>query len=95
MTRTLVIEPEAETEIDQAAGWYGQRSQAARIGFLRALDRTIDFIVEYPEQYQIIYRETRRALLEGYPYALFYNITATQVIVLACIHTARNPDRWP
>ena len=95
MSRTLVVEPEAEAEIDQAAHWYGQHRETARVDFLLAIDKAIDFLREYPEQYQIVYRQTRRALVDGYPYALFYMVTKTHVIVLACIHTARDSNIWP
>jgi len=94
MNRTLVIVPAAEAEIDQAAEWYYQRNGVAASGFRIAVDRALDFILERPEQYQIVYRQTRRVLVGEYPYALFYTVTDTQVIVLSCFHTARNPNLW-
>jgi plasmid stabilization system protein ParE len=77
MNRTLVIEPEAETEIDQAAYWYYERSRTATAGFRLAVDRALDFVGEHPEQYQIVYGQMRRVLVDGYPYALFYTVTDT------------------
>jgi toxin ParE1/3/4 len=94
MSRTLVVTAAAAAEIDRASDWYEQHSPPARLGFLRALDRTIGFIVDHPEQYQIAYRETRRALVSGFPYILFYTFTDRRVVVLACIHTARDPNLW-
>ena len=94
MSRTLVVEPEAEAEIDQVANWYHQHNQVAAIGFRDATDKAIDSIREHPEQYQIVYHQTRRALVDGYPYALFYAVTQTQVIVVSCFHTARDPKTW-
>jgi len=98
MSRTIVVEPEAEAEIHQASQWYGRQRETTQVDFLRAIDaidKAINFLHEYPEQYQIVYRQTRRALVDGYPYALFYTVTKTHVIVLACIHTARDPNIWP
>jgi plasmid stabilization system protein ParE len=95
MSRTLVVEPEAEAEIEQAARWYNRLKSDSGADFLRAIDKTIGFLREYPEQYQIVYRQTRRALVSGYPYALFYTVTESHVIVVACIHTARDPNIWP
>jgi plasmid stabilization system protein ParE len=54
MTRELVIEPEAEAEIIESADWYEARNPEARTGFLNALDRTLDYILERPEQYQVV-----------------------------------------
>ncbi len=94
MNRALVVEPEAEAEIDQAVDWYYEHSRMAAIGFRDAVDRALDFIGKHPEQYQVVYRQTRRALVDGYPYALFYTVTEIQVIVVSCFHTARDPNAW-
>jgi plasmid stabilization system protein ParE len=94
MTRELVIEPEAEAEIIESADWYEARNPEARTGFLNALDRTLDYILERPEQYQVVYRETRRAVLDGYPFAVFYKVTDSQIIIVSCFHTSRDPKAW-
>ena len=94
MNRLLVIEPEAEAEILNAAVWYEQRNPAARAGFLRAINRALRFIEEHPEQYQVVYREARRALVDEFPYALFYKVTDREIIVVSCFHTSRNPKVW-
>jgi plasmid stabilization system protein ParE len=62
MSRLLVLEPEAEAEIFNTAGWYEQRNPAACAAFLRAIDRALRLIQDHPEQYQVVYREARRAL---------------------------------
>lgn len=94
MNRTLVVLPAATAEIDQAADWYRQHSRMAAVGFRDAVDRALSFVRDNPEQYQIVYRQTRRVLVDGYPYALFYTVTATQVIVVSCFHMARDPNAW-
>jgi plasmid stabilization system protein ParE len=93
MNRTLVVEPEAEAEIASAAAWYELRSPSVRVGFLRAVDRALSFIRQNPSQYQIIYRHTRRAVLRRYPYALLYTASDSEVIVIACLDTRRDPER--
>ena len=37
----------------------------------------------------------RRCLLPRFPYGLFYVIRGELVHVLAVLHEARNPRRWP
>jgi plasmid stabilization system protein ParE len=94
MSRTLSVEPEAEAEIADAAEWYDQRSLQARVGFLRAVERALSFIRDNPAQYQTVHRHVRRAVLNGYPYALMYTASATEVNVIACHHDRRDPKRW-
>ena len=94
MNRTLVVTPEAEVEIDQAADCYYRQSLRAVAGFRAAVDGALETIGFNPEQYQIVYGETRRVLLDDYPYVLFYIVTDTQVSVVSCFHTARDPNLW-
>jgi toxin ParE1/3/4 len=94
MSRTLVVEPEAEAEIAQSADWYEQRNPVARRRFLRAVDQALHLIEEGPEQYQIVYRQVRRTLVDGFPYAIFYKVTGSEIIIVSCFHTSRNPKVW-
>jgi toxin ParE1/3/4 len=94
MKRTLVVTPEAEAEIDQAKEWYLSQSRLAATRFRAAVEVALETIERNPEQYQLVYRQTRRVLLEEYPYALFYTLTETQVTVVSCFHTARDPKLW-
>jgi toxin ParE1/3/4 len=94
MARTFVVEPEAEAEIGKIADWYNQRNPVARLGFFNAIDSAFDLIRRNPEQYQIVYREMLRALVDGYPYALFYTVNENQIVVVSCFHTSRDPAAW-
>jgi plasmid stabilization system protein ParE len=42
-----------------------------------------------------VHGEVRRAILSDFPYAVFYRVEARRVIVLAVVHTARDPKLWP
>jgi plasmid stabilization system protein ParE len=94
MSRTLVVEPEVEAEIAESANWYEQRNPVARRRFLAAVDWALHLIEEGPEHYQTVYRDVRRALVDGFPYAIFCKVTDTEIIVVSCFHTARNPNVW-
>ena len=94
MTRRLVLEPEAEAEIDEAAGWYEARSPGLGPEFLRAVEGLLGAIQRNPYQYQVVFRGVRRAALRRFPYGLMYVATAQEIIVVACFHGRRNPERW-
>ncbi|MHB8143834.1 MAG: hypothetical protein ACYDGX_09285 [Thermoleophilia bacterium] len=51
-------------------------------------------ITEHPNRFPIIHRETRRALLHRFPYALFYRVIDEEIIIVACMHGKRNPAHW-
>jgi plasmid stabilization system protein ParE len=94
MTRKLVLEPEAEAEIGEAAGWYEARSPGLGLEFLRAVEGLLGAIQRNPHQYQVVFREVHRAPLRRFPYGLMYVATDQEIIVVACIHGRRNPNRW-
>lgn len=51
------------------------------------------------EQAPLLYAEViprvRRALLPRFPYGLFYVVRGDLVNILAVLHDARKPSRWP
>lgn len=94
MSLRLVVRPEAESDIASAAQWYEQRRPGLSLDFRSALDRTLSSILEAPELYARVYRDLRRALLRRFPYGVFYLRRAEVIIVLAVLHTSRNPKLW-
>ena len=49
MTRPFRTEPEASTELGEAAQWYEQRRSGLGIEFLEAIDTALEFIARFPE----------------------------------------------
>jgi plasmid stabilization system protein ParE len=54
----------------------------------------IDAIAEHPLRYPVVRRNTRRALLRRFPYAMYFRIYDDVIVVVACMHGRRNPRRW-
>jgi plasmid stabilization system protein ParE len=94
MTFRLVLRPEVEAEVTAAYLWYKRRSPSAGTAFLRSLDDRIESVRTDPERYRLIYRTARRALLSRFPYALYFGIEDSDVVVVACCHTRRRPRYW-
>jgi len=47
-----------------------------------------------PFLYQIVDEEARPLLLRRFPYAVFYEIYGSEVVVIACLHEAQDPGIW-
>jgi plasmid stabilization system protein ParE len=94
MTLRLVLRPEVEAEITHAYFWYKRRSPSAGSAFLRSLDDRISAILEAPEQNEMVYPPARRALLDRFPYALYFGVEGSELVVVACCHTRRRPSHW-
>ena len=93
MTRTLIVESPAAAEISNSVDWYERRNPPACAKFVDSLAMAFRSIAENPDQHQIVYRTVRRALLAGFPYALFYVVKDERIHVIS-FHTSRDPAVW-
>ena len=77
-----------------ARSWYDQRREGLGGEFVVALEDVIQLISEHPEAFPEIAAGHRRALLQRFPYAVYYRIAANVIDVIACLHTRRSSERW-
>lgn len=91
----VLIEPEAEAEIEAAAAWYQIEAPGLGNEFLRAVHAAIAALGRQPEAFAVAFGRVRRIRLRRFPWSLFYEIDTDQVAVLACLHQHRDPGEWP
>jgi plasmid stabilization system protein ParE len=80
--------------LTEAFDWYSGEGEWLGKAFLAEMDAAVARIAEAPLQYPVVYRETRRARVRRFPYAVFYRVESDHVLVLAVLHMKRNPVRW-
>jgi plasmid stabilization system protein ParE len=83
---------EAVRDVVGARAWYDDEAGGLGDAFAASLGSLIGVITEFPEAFPEIAVGRRRALLDRFPYALYYRIDQGTIDVLACLHTSRNPD---
>jgi plasmid stabilization system protein ParE len=64
------------------------------IGFLEELRSTYQRILDNPLAFQEIRSGIRRALTRKFPYAIYFVIESQTILVIAVLHTARDPEEW-
>lgn len=89
-----IVRPAAAADIDDAFLWYEGQRPGLGHEFLAAANTLIDAIADHPLRYPVIRRNTRRALLRRFPYAMYFRLYGEVVVVVACMHGRRNPRRW-
>lgn len=94
MTYRLIIRPEADEEVAEAARWYETRERGLGREFLRAFRASVAPLRRNPFLYPIVVEEARRVLVRRFPYSIFYEVHGSDVVVLACFHEARDPRDW-
>jgi plasmid stabilization system protein ParE len=91
----VVVRPAAAADIEDAYHWYEGQQPGLGEQFLAALSVMRDRIVETPEAFPILHRNTRRALIpHRFPYGIFYRFDGETIIIVACMHAKRDPRRW-
>ena len=85
----------AVREIGEAFDWYEEQSKGLGSEFELAFELQLKRLEQVPLLYAEIIPGVRRTFLPRFPYGVFYTVKDDLVHVLAVIHNARNPRRWP
>ncbi|MEA5599632.1 type II toxin-antitoxin system RelE/ParE family toxin [Nostoc sp. UHCC 0252] len=94
MNYVLVFRPEVREELNDAHSWYESQKPGLGDEFLDCVDETVNRISQMPESYVIVYGDMRRAVVRRFPYAVYYRIVSSRVIVTAIFHGRRDPKSW-
>ena len=82
-------------EIGEAREWYESQCSGLGSEFIAAIELQLRRLEQAPLLYAEVLPGIRRALLPRFPYGLFYALRDDLVHVLAVLHDACNPGRWP
>jgi plasmid stabilization system protein ParE len=91
---SVIVRPEAEEDVESAYRWYQRKSRDRGTYFLRVVRALLGTIERNPGIYPKVYQDVHRALLRGFPYAIYYVEEGDVIHVVACTHTRRHPRRW-
>ena len=94
MTLPIIIEPDAEADIEAARAWYEQQQPGLGDAFVTAIDSCFRRIQAMPRLYAVVARNARRALVRPYSYFVLYRVEADPIKILAVFHTSRDPQTW-
>ena len=86
------LRKKALADVSRIRTWYGKIDPVLEDRFVRALNDGLDRIEAHPFGYQVVYRNTRRVILDKFPYSIYFLIQDARVIVLAVIHHKQNPE---
>ncbi|MEA1051566.1 type II toxin-antitoxin system RelE/ParE family toxin [Lamprobacter modestohalophilus] len=90
----LIIRPEAETDIQMAYRWYEDSSPGLGQAIVDELDDLFQRLETHPKLYSEVMPDIRRALTRRFPYAVYYTLHRSDLIVLAVLHQRRKPEQW-
>ena len=94
MSLPVVLRPAAAADIEHADRWYEEERPGLGEEFLEAVQSLMAVAASHPERFPVIRRQTRRALLQPFPYGIFYRVRPSEIVVVACFHAKQNPRIW-
>lgn len=54
----------------------------------------VNRMTENPYQFPVVLQDVHRARLRKFPYSLFFRVETQFLVVIACFHGSRDPQRW-
>ena len=94
MSYAVRLRPEAELDLAGAASWYEQQRRGLGQEFLDEFLALINKLSESPMSYPVAHRNTHRALLNRFPFGVFFRVVKLDVIIVAVMHGSRDPNNW-
>lgn len=94
MRYAVRLRPEAERDLAAAASWYEQQRAGLGQEFLDEFVAMQDRLSDTPLIWPVIHRKTHRALLNRFPFGVYFRIDGADVVIVAVMHGSRNPSRW-
>jgi len=91
---TITYRSEAEQDIEETAKWYEKQRIGLGFEFVDAVEAKGKSIEKNPFLYEQVYKSLHRAVLDRFPFNVFYLIEDVSIIVVAVIHGSRHPKKW-
>ena len=91
MTYTLRFLPQVDDDAVAARRWYDAKSPGLGQDFLRTFYARLAEVQRSPFINRDMFRTFRRRLLRRFPYAIYFRVEGTDIIVFGVFHCARNP----
>lgn len=86
--------PVANKEFDQAVQCYEECQPGLGVRFAREVYSAINRIIRFPNSFCKLSQNTRRCLLNRFPYGVIYQIQNNKIYIIAVGHLNCRPGYW-
>ena len=86
--------PPAEAELLKQIAYYAEIQPALGIKFEEAVADAVRKAAAFPEHGAPRSKNTRRRLVNGFPFAVIYKILNDGILIVAIADGRRKPDEW-
>ena len=93
MSLSVVFRRIAKREFDDAISWYQDRREGLGREFSVAVEQQLGRIALSPNQFACVRGDVRRAVLQRFPYSIYFIVEDDRIVVLAIFHARRAPSQ--
>jgi plasmid stabilization system protein ParE len=90
----LIVSREAREDVRAAVSYLRDISPRLPVRFGIELETAYASILDHPQLYPLVYKNFRRALLNRFPYSVFYVVEPSVLLIVAVVHQARDEETW-
>ena len=91
---TFYFHPDAEAEFDRAVESYEQFQPGLGLEFAEEVYATIARILQYPDAWSTLSKNSRRCIVNRFPYGVIYQVKSRSLRIIAVAHLNRWPGYW-
>lgn len=90
----IVFHPKAKQEFYDAISWYEEQKKGLGLKLLSAVEETLSRIKTNPELFPKVHKNFQMAVVEIFPYSIFFKVEKGDILVLSVFHQKRKPSVW-
>lgn len=94
MESKLIVLPQAQFDLEEAANWYFLINPDLSDEFIEAVKTAFTAIEDNAELPQKVYKNCRKVNLVKFPYKIIYRATKEEITIIAAAHHKRHPKYW-
>ncbi len=94
MNWTLILEPPAGRDAQTGLAFYASRDPKLADRLTRKLGKILKEIRKNPYRWAEVEDGIREAIVDGWPYAIYYRLSEGSIHVFAIFHTSCDPQEW-
>ncbi len=93
MTFEVIFRKRASSELDKAFKIYEKERVGLGSEFIEELDEYLDELETRPKSFRVIVKNYRIAVMQRFPFEIFFFIDKQKVVIANIFHTSRRPLR--
>jgi len=86
--------PLAVAELNEAIDYYEELQSGLGLEFAKEIFSCIQRVIEFPTAWSSLSPNTRRCLLNRFPYGIIYQILDNEILIIAVMQLNRKPSYW-